>query len=121
MRQRRPGANELRSSRALPLLAVIALLLIWPSTASAADPDFSVPNGWFFSQAGGAPGVGYAITNDGGVAFWRDYQRLGGPTTLGYPASWRFVGSDGFVYQATQAALLQWRPDEERTVLANSF
>jgi hypothetical protein len=107
--------------RALPLLAVIVLLLCGPATAFASDPDFSIPNGWFFSQAGGSGGLGYAITNDGGVAFWRDFQRLGGVASLGYPSSWRFVGSDGFVYQATQGALLQWRPDEETTVLANSF
>jgi hypothetical protein len=65
--------------------------------------------------------VGYAITNDGGVELWREYQRLGGPATLGYPSSWRFVGADGFVYQATQGALLQWLPDQDRAVLANSF
>lgn len=104
------------------LLAVIALLLVAPIPAArAADADFSFPNGWFYTQAGGAPGVGFAITNDGGVELWRDYQRLGGPATLGYPSSWRFVGADGFIYQATQGALLQWLPDENRTVLANSF
>src|SRR5579884_465172 len=121
MADARPGAPEVKPPRLTVLLAVIVLLLLWPIPAFAADPDFSVPNGWFFTEAGGAPGVGYAITNDGGVSFWRDYQRLGGAATLGYPSSWRFVGSDGFVYQATQAALLQWRPDEEQTLLANTF
>jgi hypothetical protein len=52
---------------------------------------------------------------------WRDYQRLGGTGTLGYPSSWRFVGPDGFIYQATQAALLQWNPEQGQTVLANAF
>ncbi|HEV8635837.1 MAG TPA: hypothetical protein VG370_16555 [Chloroflexota bacterium] len=99
----------------------LALTLLAPSGALAAESDFAVQNGWFFTQAGGGGGRGYAVTDDGGVAFWRDYQRLGGVRTLGYPASWRFVGPDGFIYQATQAALLQWRPDEERAVLANSF
>src|SRR5919204_1903891 len=99
----------------------LVLALLAPSQALAADPDFAVQNGWFFTQAGGGAGRGFALTDDGGVAFWRDFQRLGGTRTLGYPASWRFVGPDGFIYQATQAALLQWRPDEERAVLANSF
>jgi hypothetical protein len=105
------------------LVAGLVLLLtaLRPSATRAAEADFAVQNGWFFSQAGGGAGHGYAVTDDGGVAFWRDFQRLGGTRTLGYPASWRFVGADGFIYQATQAALLQWRPDEERAVLANSF
>jgi hypothetical protein len=97
-------------------ILVLLAALLGPSGASAAEPDFQVANGWYYGQAGG-----FSITNDGGVMFWRDYQRLGGPATLGYPASWRYVGSDGFIYQATQGALLQWSPDGGQTVLANVF
>jgi len=110
-----------RARAFLPVGLALTLALLVPGVALAAEPDFAVQNGWFFSQAGGGGGRGYSVTDDGGVAFWRDFQRLGGTRTLGYPASWRFVGQDGFIYQATQAALLQWRPDEERAVLANSF
>src|SRR5688500_7528691 len=110
-----PGRRLLASA----LAVVVALLLT--DAVDAAEADFAVQNGWFFSQAGGGEERGYALSNDGDVAFWRDYQRLGGVRTLGFPASWRYVGPDGFIYQATQAALLQWRPEQERAVLANAF
>lgn len=102
-------------------LLAFALWLLAAAPAGAAETDFAAHNGWFFSQAGGGEERGYAITNDGDVNLWRDFQRLGGTRTLGYPASWRYVGADGFVYQATQAALLQWRPEQEHAVLANAF
>jgi hypothetical protein len=109
---------------ALAFVVVVTALLSASPAAAAADPaapsavgaDFPIANGWYFSQAGG-----YSITNDGGVMLWRDYQRLGGVGTLGYPSTWRWVGADGFVYQATQAALLQWNPEQGQTVLANAF
>lgn len=107
--------------RVYSLILALLLLVAFALPVEAADPEQGVRNGWFYGQAGGSDGRGYAITNDGGVMFWRDFQRLGGVRTLGYPASTRFVGSDGFVYQATQGALLQWRPDQERTVLANTM
>jgi hypothetical protein len=118
-----------RAGRALPqpprrLLAValaLTLALLVAGAADAAEADFAVQNGWFYSQAGGGEERGYALSDDGDVGFWRDYRRLGGARTLGFPASWRYVGSDGFIYQATQAALLQWRPEQERAVLANAF
>lgn len=103
---------------ALTIVLVLLALLAGSGRSAGADqaPDFAIANGWYFSQAGG-----FSITNDGGVMLWRDYQRLGGVATLGYPSSWRFVGADGFVYQATQAALLQWSPEQGQTVLANAF
>src|SRR4030042_1936153 len=52
----------------------------------------------------------YTLTNDGGIRFADEFQRLGGVDTLGYPASYRFQLADGFTYQLTQGALLQWRP-----------
>jgi len=98
------------------LLVVLALVIVLGLGRAEAAEDHSFPNGWYYNQAGG-----FAITDDGGVAFWRDYQRLGGPAALGYPASWRFVGPDGFIYQATQAALLQWQPDLGKAVIANAL
>jgi hypothetical protein len=103
--------------------AVVLAFWLWSfaTAAGAAEADFAVQNGWFYAQAGGGEERGYALSDDGDVGFWRDYRRLGGARTLGFPASWRYVGADGFIYQATQAALLQWRPEQERAVLANAF
>ena len=46
--------------------------------------------------------------------------RLGGVDTLGYPASYRFE-LDGFTYQVTQRALLQWRSNIGVAYLGNIF
>ncbi|MBM4417473.1 MAG: hypothetical protein FJ033_04080 [Chloroflexi bacterium] len=102
-------------------VAIVCLWAVMPGLVHAAGPaDREVRNGWFFSQTG-ADDAGFAITDDGGITFWRDFRRLGGVETLGYPTSHRFVGGDGFIYQATQGALLQWRPEMDRTVLANTL
>jgi hypothetical protein len=73
----------------------------------------------FFAEAGGGQG-GYAITDEGGIGFWTSFQALGGVAALGYPLSHRFQ-RDGYVYQATQVGVLQWRPELGRAVLANTF
>ena len=73
----------------------------------------------FYTEAGQGRG-GYTISDNAGVAFFDAFQSLGGVNALGYPSSQRFV-KDGLVYQATQGALLQWRPDLGRAVLANTF
>ena len=63
----------------------------------------------------------YEVTNDGGIRFADEYERLGGVDTLGFPASYRFTLGDGFTYQVTQRALLQWRPENDSAVLGNIF
>jgi len=90
-----------------------------PTPSPTPDLDWDLPGGHYYTQAGAGKG-GYTIADDGGMAFWTAFQRLGGTGTLGYPASRRFV-LDGLVYQATQAALLQWRPDQGTAVLGNTF
>jgi spore germination protein YaaH len=86
------------------------------------DPaaDFPIPNGWFFTETGGGDGLGYRVV-DGQAHFWTEFQRLGGVATLGYPSSRAYVGLDGFIYQAFQRALLQWRPEIGAAYLANTF
>lgn len=76
--------------------------------------------GDFYAQAGQGKG-GYWITDEDGMGFWSSFQDLGAVDALGYPSSSRFEMSDGFNYQATQGALLQWRPEQGRAVLANTF
>jgi hypothetical protein len=73
-------------------------------------PDWDVPGGHFFTQtvpAGTPPDSGYALLDGGGVQFWRDFVRLGGPAQLGYPVTTRFETDESF-FQVTQAALLRW-------------
>lgn len=82
--------------------------------------DYDVLNGYFFTQTGGTDNQGYAITDDDGIALWSEFQRLGGVDALGYPVSRRFMW-DGFVVQATQKVVLQWRPDLGRAVFVNSL
>ncbi len=110
------------------LAAVFGILASTAPASQAADPpDFSVNGGWFYSQAGGGTGKGFNIL-DAGVdsrsqvlRFDSEFNRLGGVGTIGYPASSTFTLPDGFNYQATQAALLQWRPETNGVVLANVF
>ena len=45
--------------------------------------------------------------------FFSEFNRLGGVQVLGYPASNTFTLPDGFIYQTTQAALLQWHPEDQ--------
>ncbi|MSQ43892.1 MAG: PDZ domain-containing protein [Chloroflexi bacterium] len=80
--------------------------------------DWETLNGSFYTQATDTEDrtLGFRITNDGGIAFWRDFKALGGPDRLGYPMSRRFEFS-GVVAQVTQRAVLEWDPIEARAVL----
>ncbi len=73
----------------------------------------------YYTQAGQGKG-GYWIVDDAQAAFESSFAGLGGVDALGYPSSQRF-DLGGFTYQTTQGALLQWRPELGRAVLANSF
>ncbi|MCL4459009.1 MAG: hypothetical protein M1577_03755 [Chloroflexi bacterium] len=96
-------------ARWLALVGVVNLILLL-----AASPALG-------ELASSAPPFGYALTNEGGIRFAAEFQRLGGVETLGYPASHRFQLPDGFTYQLTQGALLQWRPEQDAVALANIF
>ncbi|MBI2862235.1 MAG: hypothetical protein HYX89_05400 [Chloroflexi bacterium] len=113
-------------------LAVAAGLLFAFALASPvyADPSVEYPLqdaegrlvGHFYAQTNGAPvgnsSVGFAITDEQGVAFWRAYEALGGPEVLGYPITGRFEWN-GRVTQLTQRAALQWWPDQGQVLLMN--
>ena len=96
-------------------LGVLALLcsaaLLWPAFHPFATTGSALAQ----------PAFSYTLTNDGGLRFLDEYDRLGGVATLGYPASHRFTLPDGFTYQLTQGALLQWRPELGAAVPANAF
>lgn len=98
-----------------------------PTPAPAAPRlDWDVPAGHFYTQASGYPlagsPLGYAITDTkaDGVRFWSEFRRLGGVDRLGYPSSQRFLWQ-GFVCQATQKAVLQWRPELGQAYFVNVF
>ena len=80
--------------------------------------DYDVVNGHYYTQTGAGEDAGFAITDEGGIPLWSEFQRLGGVGVLGYPVSRRFTW-EGFVVQATQKAVLQWRPDLNRSVFVN--
>src|SRR5690242_19913741 len=72
---------------ALAMLLGLVLSTIPAATATlAADADYDVSNGHFYTQTNaGAGGNGFAITDDGGVPMWTWFKRYGGVDLLGYP------------------------------------
>jgi sortase (surface protein transpeptidase) len=100
----------------------LGLAAISPTPALAHVPDYPIPNGHFFTEANGVNNpetvVGFAISDDGGIPFWSEYQRLGGIRSLGYPASRRFVWN-GWVAQVVQRGILVWHPEGNHAELAN--
>ncbi len=105
-----------RFSRLLPVifaLIVVAIFALPEASGQTATPDYDlVGGGHFYTEANGGAGsqYGYRITDEAGIGFWSEFKRLGGVNVLGYPSSKRFI-LDGFVVQATQKVIMQWRPD----------
>ncbi len=100
-------------------VALLVTLCLPSSGVRAAPPDLAIPSGHFYSQAG-HDSFGFVIADGGSGKFWTSFQSLGGVDALGYPASFPYQ-KDGFSYQATQGAILQWRPEQDRAILANTF
>jgi len=108
----------------------LSLLLSSPVRAVAAPGDFEVAGGWYYTETGGNSGKGFNLLDNGTDAkgqitrFYSEFNRLGGVAVLGYPASNVFRLNDGFIYQATQASVMQWHPEDPPTgdaQLANTF
>lgn len=113
------GDEYLNLTRDLSTQFKSAALRPVPVSSSSA-PDYDVLNGHFFSQATGNSGTGFVVSNGGGVEFWDEFQRLGGLEAVGYPISQRFEWN-GFVVQAMQKGVMQWRPEVGRAYLVNIF
>jgi hypothetical protein len=86
-------------------------------------PEWDLPNGRFFAEPGNqrerAARTGFSLTNRSGVRLWDEFRRLGGTAVLGRPITERIRLPDGWYYQATERALLQWRPDLDQAVALN--
>jgi hypothetical protein len=112
------------------VLLALAVIAAVPFGAAAAAADFAVSGGWYYTETGGGSGKGFNLLDSGTdgrgqvTRFYSEFNRLGGVPVLGYPASNVFTLPDGFIYQATQAALLQWHPEDApagAVELANVF
>ena len=107
------GWRPLSSADADSLGAWLARLMgrVPAEVAAAPANDWAIPNGWFYTQvqgqASGPDARGYAVSDANGIRFWSEYQRLGGPTYLGYPLSRRFE-VDGGTAQVFQRTVLRY-------------
>lgn len=115
-------------STALLVLAVV----LQPADAQVASPgaplDYPVPGGWFYAQESRAPYDnppyrGFTVVDDDQAAFWTELRRFGGVNVLGYPVStrYRYPDANGFLQQAFQRGILQWRADQGHADLVNVF
>ncbi len=106
--------------RHIVTLTVTLLLLVMPLAVFADNPlDFPVANGHFFSQTAGNDGKsGFSVVDDAEARFWSEFQRLGGVQGVGYPISQRYHW-DGYVVQAMQRGIMQWRPEVGQAYFVN--
>ena len=113
-----PGASANSLTCTISHLSLFAEVI---APSPGAPLDVEVRGGHFFQQAngfGGAGPMGYSVIDDGDASFWTEFQRLGGVDQLGYPISGRFQYK-GFLTQAFQKLVLQWRPESAEAVPLN--
>lgn len=104
-----------------------------PAGAVAANPgaqplqvlpaaDWGISDGHFYTQPNGQPALtsptGFAVTNQDGIPFWNEFQRLGGTAVLGYPVSSRF-SYRGKTTQVYNRAVFQWNAEVRKVELTN--
>ncbi|MEK7216112.1 MAG: hypothetical protein AAB289_10995, partial [Chloroflexota bacterium] len=107
--------------RLLALATIISSpLLRPPGRAEAAVPDYPIPDGRFYTQTAPAGGAGFSVVDDGQAAIWSEFRRLGGVDAVGYPISRRFMWN-GYITQAMQRVVFQWRPETRQVAFVNVF
>ncbi len=112
---------------ALDLVVVLAPVVPAQAQQQVAGPrDYPVPGGWFYPQESRfpddhAPYRGYTVVDDQEASLWTEFRRYGDVEVLGYPVSrrYRYPNESGYLYQAFQRGILQWRPEEGMARLAN--
>lgn len=107
-------------SRRARVVTVLLLLLLLVGVALPLSPAHAAP-AWqgaptclVFTQTGN-----FAVCDDGEAQFLSAHSRWG-VQRIGYPISNRFM-RDGFVSQAFQKGIMQWRPDTRQVALVNIF
>ncbi|MSQ27299.1 MAG: D-alanyl-D-alanine carboxypeptidase family protein [Dehalococcoidia bacterium] len=107
--------------RLLVVAVIVCSPLLRPAAqAEAAVPDYPIPEGHFFTQTSPAGGGGFSVVDDGQAAIWSEFRRLGGVDAVGYPISRRFIWN-GYVTQAMQRVVFQWRPETRQVAFVNVF
>ncbi|HYN89437.1 MAG TPA: PQQ-dependent sugar dehydrogenase [Ardenticatenaceae bacterium] len=104
--------------RVLVFVGLLLLGLVGVSPAVVAGPPAQQAGCLFFTETGGGHG-GYSVCDDGQARFRGAFERWG-PQRIGYPISRRHQ-RDGFVTQAFQKAIMQWRPETGSVALVNIF
>lgn len=99
---------------------LVALLMVFPQVA---NPTFAAPqqqsnNCLFFTETGGGQG-GFSVCDDAEANFRTTFNTYG-LQRIGYPISTRYE-RDGFVTQAFQKAILQWRAESNSVAFVNTF
>lgn len=124
-----PAKVTLDSTRLLGGEGHVMQLDVQPGASSVAlgtekkrGADYDIPGGHFFTQTNGRKDspAGFSVTDADGVPLWTGFNSLGGPDVVGYPVTRRFE-MDGFVVQAFQKSVLQWRPDRKSFAFVNTF
>ena len=108
------------------IFALLALLLLgvvpWATTklapTAAAAPVQQDGSCLFFTETVQGEG-GFSVCNNAEANFRTAFEQWG-LLKVGYPISRRYV-RDGFVTQAFQKAIMQWRPDGNYVALVNIF
>ncbi|MBA3531371.1 MAG: hypothetical protein H0T73_05555 [Ardenticatenales bacterium] len=88
--------------------------ILAPPGAGIAPPVAAGATCQFYAQAGG-----FSVCDDTNANFLAAFRRYG-LQNVGYPISQRF-SRDGFITQAFQKAVFQWRPDSRTVALVNVF
>lgn len=98
--------------------------LVYDAVAGGGPPalDYTVGDGWCFSEANGRSGgdTGYTAADAAGIPFWSEFQRRGGAPAVGYPASDRFTWH-GMTYQVMQKEVFHWQPQARTVAFLNVF
>ncbi len=103
----------------LVALSIWLVVLGWGFTSvRAAPPILQPPDCHFFTETAEGEG-GYSVCDDEMARFKSAFEQWG-VQSLGYPISQRFEWN-GFITQAFQKAVLQWRPDTQSVAVVNIF